>query len=412
MNIDLTSVLAGLLLGIAIAVPLTLVLDKRATRLRHRNDELEREIFKLESARNAQEQFAQKHDEQIEALQTALKSKFQDLANDALRQNSETFLELADQKHTQFTERTKNLVEPLARHLDKVEDSVRKLDKERVSAYASLVEQIKTMHESQISLRNETNRLVSALRQPKTRGRWGEIQLRNVLELVGMTQYVDFVTEHSVKDDSGARKRPDVVVRLPGEKHIIIDAKTPLDAYLQAVGADDEAEREEYLKAHARQLRMQVDSLAKTGYQDAVPESFDFVVMFIPGESFYSVALEYDANLFEYAVKKQVLITTPMSLILLLKVIVLSWQQEQISANSKKIAKIGRQLYERLGIFNQHINAHGKSLANAVNTFNKAIGSMQSRVLPSARDLESLEVASPEKKIDTPETIEKIPREI
>ncbi len=413
MNVDIIAVSIGIVIGFAVAIPLTLLFDKRAARERSRNTQLSQQVTALEAQQEAQQQ--QKHQQmnELEEVRLKLEASFSQAANKALTQNSSQFLELANQNFSKFKNEAdsdlKQLINPLREHLSRVEEHGKQIELKRVDAYSSLVQQVQTINESTVNLRDETSRLVQALRQPKTKGRWGEIQLQNVLELVGMQKHIDFKTEESFSTDEG-KKRPDVVVRLPGDRCIVIDAKTPIDAYLTAIETEVESDQNQYFIKHAKQLRDQVNILAKSDYQHIVPYSPDFVVMFIPGEAFYSAAVEYDPTLFEYALNKQVLITTPMSLILLLKVAALGWQQENMSANSRKIVEIGRELYNRLNVFSNHIRDHGNALTKAVNLYNKAVGSMESRVLPSARKLEELEVTSSDRKIPCPDQIEKVVR--
>ena len=420
MNIDLIPVLVGIVIGVLIAVPLTILLDRRPSGARKKTDELIQNVIRLEAERDAQLQREQAHITELNNIKVKLEQNFNQLAETALNKNSNTFLKLASENFEKFKqeagsdldsrqESIKNLVSPLNENLSRFEKSVKDIELSRAKAYTSLDEQLKFINESHTGLKDETTKLVQALRQPKTRGRWGEIQLRNVLELVGMKEHIDFEQEKSFETDEG-RKRPDVIVKLPGDRCIIIDAKTPLNAYLSAVEAESKTEQEEFNKSHAGQLREQVKKLANSDYQKYVPNTPDFVVMFIPGESFYSTALEYDPSLFEFALKHEVLITTPMSLVLLLKVIVLGWQQEKMTENSREIARIGRELYDRLAVFGNRINDHSNSLAKSVETFNKAVGSMENRVLPSARKLESLDVVPPTEKMPAATTVESQPR--
>ena len=415
MDVDIFGVTIGIAIGFAIAIPITLLLDKRATQARKQNEELSQKIVQLNAQREVEQQQKQQQMEELEEIRLKLEASFSQLADKALNQNTTRFLELANQNFSKLKNEAdtdlKLLIHPLREHLSRVEKQGKQVELDRVDAYSSLVNQVKTMNESACSLRDETTRLVQALRQPKTRGRWGEIQLQNVLELVGMQKYIDFTTEESFDTEEG-KKRPDVVVRLPGDRSIVIDAKTPLDAYLSAIESEVESDQNDLFTKHAQQLRDQINNLASRDYQQVVPHSPDFVVMFIPGESFYSVAVEYDPSLFEYALQKQVLITTPMSLILLLRVAVLGWQQDKMSENANKIVQIGRELYKRLDVFNSHIRNHGNALAKSVNLYNKAIGSMESRVLPSARKLEELEIAATDKQIASPEPIEKSVRKV
>lgn len=401
----------------AIAVPLTILLDKRAVRARKKANEYWQKIVRLEAEQEANAQREMAQAEELSKMQAVLESKFSELSRSALDANSDSFLQLAKENFQKFQtqadagldqrkESIKNIVEPLNESLEKYAESLRKLELERQGAYSSVKEQLNSIKASNEELRTETGRLVQALRKPEVRGKWGEIQLRNVLEHVGMTEHIDFVTEKSFDAEDG-RKRPDAVVTLPGGNCIVIDAKTPLEAYLSALEADSESEQSEHYKHHARQLRSQVKNLAASDYQNVVPSAPDFVVMFIPVESFYSVAMQHDPDLFDYALERQVMITTPLSLVVLLKVIALGWQQEKLTENSKEIARIGRELYERMSKFSEHISNHGNSLAKAIDSYNKAIGSMESRLLPSARRLESLDVVPSRQKIEPPQVIER-----
>lgn len=422
MDLDTTLAIICIVLGMVIAVPLTILLDKRATRARKKADEYKQKIVQMEAQQQAQEQKELAHIEELKKMQVILESKFSELSRSALNANSDNFLKLANENFQKFKkeasadldlkkESIKNIVDPLNTNLSKYAESLRKLELDRQDAYSSMKQQLKSINQSNTDLRLETNRLVQALRKPDVRGRWGEIQLRNVLEHVGMTEHIDFVTEKTFDTEDG-RKRPDAVVNLPGGNCIVIDAKTPLEAYLSALESDSESEQSEYHKTHAKQLRAQVKNLAASDYQNIVPNAPDFVVMFIPVESFYSVAMQHDPDLFDYALERQVMITTPLSLVVLLKVIALGWQQEKLAENSKEIAKIGRELYERIATFCDHIDNHGNSLAKAVESYNKAIGSMEKRLLPSARKLESLDVVLSRKKIESLQTIEQQPRNV
>lgn len=422
MNIELTLALVCFAVGILIGVLLTLLLDRRATRARRKIDDHWQTIVRMEAERDAQAQKNQAYITELNSAIATLEKKFSALANNALNQNSANFLKLANENFEKFQkEATKdldnreksigNLVQPLKENLDQYAKSLNQIEVNRKGAYVAIEKQLESIGQSNEALRNETGRLVQALRKPKVRGRWGEIQLQNVLEHVGMTENIDFIQEQSFDTDDG-KKRPDVVIYLPGERCIVIDAKTPIDAYLEGLEADNDKKQVELYKNHAKQLRAQVKNLATTDYQSIVPNSPDFVVMFVPGESFYSTALQHDADLFDYALQHQVMITTPMTLIVLLKVIALGWQQEKLTANSREIAKIGRELYERLAKFAEHMQDHGKSLQKSIDSYNKAIGSMERRVLPTTRKLKSLEVVSSKKHIEAPASVENKPRQL
>ena len=338
MSLDLAFASIFILIGMAIAVPLTIVLDRRAARARKKADEYWQKVVRLEAEQEAQAQKEMAHVDELSKMQATLENKFSDLSKSALDANSDIFLKLARENFQKFKteagadldrrkDSIKNIVDPLNEVLVKYDKSLRQLELDRQGAYSSVKEQLKSIKASNETLVTETGNLVKALRRPEVRGQWGELQLRNVLEHVGMTEHIDFVTQETINTEGG-RKRPDAIVNLPGGNCIVIDAKTPLDAYLSALESDSESEQSEHYKSHAKQLRNQVKNLAASDYQSVVSNAPDFVVMFIPVESFYSVAMQHDPDLFDYALKRQVMIATPLSLVVLLKVIALGWQQE------------------------------------------------------------------------------------
>ena len=422
MNFDITTALVFIVIGLMIGIPATLLLDRRAAKARQKAQEHWETIVRLEAEREAQAQQSQNYINELNSAVATLEKNFAALANSALDQNSVNFLKLANENFEKFKKHAStdldsrqesigNLVKPLNENLTRYAESLRKLELDRQHAYSKVETELKAIGQSNESLRLETSRLVKALHKPEIRGRWGEIQLRNILEHVGMTENIDFAQEQSFDTEDGKR-RPDVVVYLPGERCIVIDAKTPIDAFLDGLEADNEKDQSDFYKAHARQLRTQVKNLATTNYQSIVPNSPDFVVMFIPGETFYSTAMQYDSDLFDYALQQQVMITTPMTLIALLKVIALGWQQEKLAENSREIAKIGHELYDRLTKFAEHMRLHGRSLQKTIDSYNKTVGSMERRVIPTTRKLQSLDVAPAKKSISAPESIERQPRQL
>jgi len=409
MAIDIPFALICIGIGMLIAVPLTLLFTKKKT------SEYQQTIARMEAQSDARDRSEQ-------AYIKELNSAFTTLANNALSQNSDHFLKIAKEsfeKHqSQAThdldkrhESISNLIKPLDDTLKEYKQSLRNLELDRKGAYSSMEMQLKSLGQTSEALRTETGRLVQALHQPKVRGRWGEIQLQNVLKNVGMSENIDFVQEQSFDTEDG-KKRPDVVVYLPGDRCIVIDAKTPIDAYLNGIEAENEAEQNKFYKDHARQLRTQVKNLATTNYQSTVPNSPEFVVMFVPGEQIFSTAIQHDRSLFDDALERQVMITTPMTLIGLLKVIAMGWQQEKIAQNSREIATIGRELYARLSKFAKHMRDHEKSLLKAIDTYNNMVGSFERRVLPSTNKLESLQVVTTNKHIDPPDSIAEQPRRL
>ncbi len=417
MDIDTTLALVCILIGMAIAIPLTLLIDQRAARMRKKADAHWQTVIRLEAERDAQAQSNQDQLDKLHATLAVFEQKFAVIANSALSSSGDQFLKLASENFEKFnrtaTHDLDSLVKPLRENLTKYENSLRRLELDRKEDYTSIRQHITDVSQSNEKLRQETDRLVQALQKPKVRGRWGEIQLRNVLELVGMAEYIDFEMEKSFQTADGL-KRPDAVVRLPGDRCIVIDAKTPLEAYLMGLEAESEADQKECFRSHAQQLRKQVKVLSDSDYQNVVPNTLDFVIMFIPGESFYSVAMQHDPSLFDHAIRHQVMITTPTSLVVLLKIIALGWQQEKLTENAKEIATIGRRLYERLSTFTEHLREHGRFLGKSIESFDRAVGSLESRVLPSARRLEELEVVprSARKQIESPAKLDQRPRPV
>jgi DNA recombination protein RmuC len=360
--------------------------------------------------------------EELKNMGEEIEQKFTVLASQALGNNSESFLRLMSERFEKYKaaadgdletrqKAIETLVRPISESFSKFEYKIGELEKSRQGAYAAIYEQVKNLAEGQTGLRSETTRLVQALRQPKTRGRWGEFQLRNVLEMAGMTEYVDFVGESTIEGDAG-RLRPDVIVRLPGNKSIVVDAKTPLEAYLSAIESTDEVVRERLINDHARQVRDHVRQLGSKDYWKALDVTPDFVVMFVPGEAFFAAAIESDPNLFEQAVRQRVLISTPTTFIALIKAIAYGWQQEKLAENAQIVACLARDLFERIKLFGGHMRGLGQSLQQAVDRYNKGVGSLEGRVLPTARRFESLGVVPSGSEIPSLEPIEIDARDI
>jgi DNA recombination protein RmuC len=275
--------------------------------------------------------------------------------------------------------------------LDRLHDQMRDLEQHRVSWQSQLKQQVDEVRHSTESLRRETSTLSTALRRPQVRGRWGELHLRKAVELAGLVSRCDFDEQVSVRTDDGLL-RPDLVVNLAGGKHVVVDAKVPLDAFLDATGADDDQGRESHLARHARQLRQHVDVLAGKSYWRSLPATPEFVVLFVPGESFLSAALEAEPALLEYAASRQVLLATPTTLIALLRTVAYAWTQEALADNAREIHDLGRELHDRLGTMGSHLDKLGRSLTAAVGSYNKAVGSLETRVLVSARKLRDMQV--------------------
>jgi DNA recombination protein RmuC len=333
------------------------------------------------------------------AAREELGTTFKALSADALTQTSGTFLERARETlEAQLGRREQaieGLLRPLAEALRRAEDHVREIEKTRQQAYGSLEEQLRALTEQNRHLQRETGNLASALRSSQTRGRWGEIALRRIVELAGMTEHFDFTEQVSVEGDAG-RLRPDMVVHLPGRRDIVIDVKAPLDAYDEALRAASEDDKQRALAQHAQAVRGHMTALASRGYAKQFAHSPDLVVMFIPGESFVAAAVETDGKLLVDAMERRVVIATPTTLFALLSAIAHGWQQQEVAKNAEEIRKLGQDLYERLSILATHVRGIGQGLERAVDAYNDAVGSIERRVLPAARKFRELGVAARE----------------
>jgi DNA recombination protein RmuC len=366
---------------------------------------------------------AERRLEEEKQLLDVAKAKFTDtfkaVAGDTLNSSTTAFLKLARQVLIRVLteaqgdlgkrqEAIQGMVKPLSESITKFEEHVRAIEKDRQQAYSSLTEQLKGLSESQQQLQRETANLVTALRKPQVRGRWGEMTLRRVAELAGMCEHCDFSEQVWCNTEDGTI-RPDLVVRLPSDREIVVDAKISLDAYLDAIAADSEAARSEAMARHAAQIRNHMNLLAEKRYWAQFSKAPEFVVMFIPGEAFFGAAADADHNLIEDGLAQRVVLATPTTLIALLRAIAYGWRQEQVAKNAQEISELGRQLYDRMGLLAEHIGAIGNGLEKANTAYNRAVGSMEARLLPAARRFKDLGIGSDEE-IPLVEPVDVAPR--
>ncbi|MBN2145084.1 MAG: DNA recombination protein RmuC [Candidatus Aureabacteria bacterium] len=346
-----------------------------------------------------------------------LSDSFKILSAEALKSNNQSFLQIAKMEFEKLQMGSKNdlesrqkaigeLIQPLKQSLEKVDKQIQEMEKTRTAAYSGLTEQVRSLASTQIQLQKETSNLVQALRTPVVRGRWGEIQLKKVVEMAGMVNYCDFREQQTTQTEEGML-RPDLSVYLPGNKTIVVDSKVPLQAYLEALEAKDEDSKSVKLSEHARQLKDHITRLGLKSYWDQFKgNSPEFVVLFIPGEIFFSAALQQDPELIEYGVTKRVIVATPTTLIALLKAIAYGWSQEQITKNTREISLLGKDLFERLQVLSDYFTDLKRGLEKAVESYNKAVGSFETRVMVSARKFKELGVTS-EKDIPSLEPVDK-----
>ena len=399
----------GLLLGVLVT---WLVYRRKQARLADELADAERQL-------KSQDALQTERDSAFELAHAKLTQAFANLANDSLKANSENFLRLAEQNLGTQQEKARRdlgerekaveaLVKPIRDALEASRKQIEELEKSRSEAYGGIKSQLEAMQLSQQSLTQETQNLVKALRRPEVRGQWGEITLRRLVELAGMVEHCDFIEQaHTVSD--GQIIRPDMIVNMPDQRQLVVDVKTPLDAYLEAAEAEDDAQRKLGLERHAKNVRAHIRMLSTKAYWEQFEESPEFVILFIPGDQFLSAALSEEPDLIEYALSRQIILATPTSLVALLKAVAYGWRQLALADNAKEIRVLAEDLYGRLATFVSHMNRVGRQLASSVENYNKAVGSLERKVLPGARKFTELGAHGP-KEIEKLEPVESVPR--
>jgi len=382
-------IVLGVLVGAVLAGGITFVAWRASVARRPERlapEELARRVAEEQRRTNAEEQ---------ERFRTAMLDQLSRMNHEVMSRERQLAVTELDARKDLIDQRLDQKLGEVTTAVRAVTDSVHRLEEDRKHAFGGLEQQLRMMHETQEMLRTETGNLVTALRNPSTRGRWGEMQLRRAVEMAGMLRHCDFVEQSTVTGDD-SRIRPDVVVRLPGSKLAVVDAKVPLHAYLEAVEATDDTVQRAKLRDHARQVRTHIDQLASKAYWSQFPEAPDFVVMFVPGDQLLAAAFEHEPALMEHAIEHRVLIATPVTLIALLRSIAYGWQQENLAENARQIAAAGRVVHDRLGTFVTHLRKVGTNLDRAVGAYNEAVGSYEARVVPAARKLSELGVTDDE----------------
>lgn len=385
------------------------------------NNKQSRRIIELETQLNGDQLVHEEREHAWHDANERLRESFALLSRDALDKNSEAFLKLAEENLKQHTVTAKGdleksekaietLLKPINDALKKTGEQIHNIEKERKQAFGSLSQQLKSVTETQNLLQNETRNLVNAFRRPEVRGQWGEITLKRLAELSGMVEYCDFFEQEHITTEEGAL-RPDMVVRMPEQREIVIDAKTPLDAYLTAIEAKDENERQLHMNRHAKNVRERVRELSAKAYWSQFKNTPEFVVLFIPGDQFLATALEQDHKLLEDALSSKVILATPTSFVALLRAIAYGWRQVAVAKNAEHIRLLAEELYKRLATFVDHLSRIGKGLKSSTDAYNSAVGSLERQVLPGARKFTELGILE-KKTLQELEQLETQPRTI
>lgn len=385
--------------------------------------EAKQKIERLELEKVSEEKLHEERMRMLEDSQDQFYNAFAALSHQALQENNQQFLQLANESLSRFhssaqvdldyrKQAINEMVEPIRKALDETQQQVRHIEKERQASFSTLSGQLKTMAEDQTQLQLETRKLVTALRRPEVRGQWGEISLKRIAELAGMVEYCDFVEQVHKTDKYAEEKRsirPDMIVNMPDSRQLIVDAKTPMDAYLDAAGTEDDEQRKLHLARHAKIVRDHMRELASKKYWEQFKDAPEFVVLFIPGDQFLSSALEFDKQLLQDSLAERVILTTPSSLVALLRAVAFGWKQVALVENTDKIRELGEELYRRVATYTEHMTRLGKSLSTSVDHYNKAVGSLERNVLPGARRFSELGLQE-KKAIPETQDIEQTPR--
>ena len=391
----------GVLIGVVIGTAATALYVSRG------HSATQGKLLALQAQREAELKSSEEKLALLHKAQSQLQDSFKALSAEALSKNNTDFLNLAKTTLEKYQEGAKGdldkrqqaiqkTVEPVGKALEKFEERVNNLEERRTKTDAGLKEQLENLAQSQIRLSQTTTGLVNALRKPEGRGRWGELQLRRTVELAGMINYCDFEEQTNVETDAGERLRPDMLIRLPNERRVVVDSKVPLAAYLDALDEADADVKTTQLERHARHIRDHIKGLSQKKYWSQFDHTPEFVVLFIPNEAIFSAALEVDPQLIELGVENRVILATPTTLIALLKAIAYGWQQDAVAREAREISALGKELYERIGVVMGHFSSVGKSLGQVVTHYNKAVNSAESRLLVTARKFEALESSTEE----------------
>ncbi len=405
------------------------VCSKENSQLKAEHHSLEKAITGLKIERSTLDTLLKKEQKAaeekltvLEEAKTHLSDAFKALSAEALKSNNQMFLEVAKSTFEKLRENADSdlskrqtaihqLIKPIQEGLSQFDSKIQTLEKARIGAYEGLNQQVKSLIDSQHQLRFETTQLVNALRTPQARGRWGEIQLKRVVEIAGMLNHCDFKEQPVLSKDEGTL-RPDMIVHLPGGKTLVVDAKVPLTAYLDGMAASEETTKQKKQQDHARRIREHIGQLSRKSYWSQFSEAPEFVVLFIPVEAYFSAALQEDPSLIEQGVDQQVIIATPTTLIALLKAVAYGWKQEALADNAKKIGDLGKELYKRIGDLSQHFTQLGTNLRKTVESYNRSVGTLETRVLVSARRLEDLEIAEAKDGIAPIPSVDTAPRHL